>query len=72
MAERDAEIARLEARIAALEARPIADDLDWLKNSDVWKRAKFAASPGWRNANIIFVFIGFSGFIIAFIFACLR
>jgi hypothetical protein len=45
MADQNAEILKLEARIVELEARPAATDLDWLKNSHVWKRAEFAANP---------------------------
>jgi hypothetical protein len=72
MAERDTEIAELKARIAALEARPSAGDLDWLKTSNVWKRAEFAASPGWLKFNVIGVCCGFGVFILAFIVAGLR
>lgn len=72
MAERDTEIDELKARIAELEARPIAEDLDWLKNSDVWKRAQFAASPGWRNANIIFIGLGLSAFLVYAVIAFTR
>ena len=72
MAERDAEIAELKARIASLEARPATTDLDWVKNSHVWKRAQFAASPGWLKFNVIGVAVGWSFFISAFIYAGLK
>ena len=72
MAERDAEIAELKARISDLEARPDTGDLAWLKNSNVWKRAEFAASPGWLKANVVFVGVIWGGFILAFIIACVR
>ena len=59
MAERDTEILALKAQIAALEARPTSTDLDWLKNSEVWKRAEFNAQPIWRymiRAFVAFMF----------------
>ena len=64
MAERDTEIDELKARIVELEARPPAGDLDWLKQSNVWKRAEFAASSGWFKANVVFVGIIWGGFIL--------
>lgn len=72
MPERDTEIAELKARIADLESRPDNGDLAWLKNSNVWKRAEFAASPGWFKFNAIGVAVGFGAFILAFIIACVR
>ena len=66
MAERDAEIAALKAQIAALEARPSAQDLDWLKTSNVWKRAELAASPGWLKLNVVFLAFIFGIIIIGF------
>ena len=71
MADQD-EIAELKARIADLEARPSAGDLDWLKNSNVWKRAQFAASPGWLTANVIFVGLIWGGIILTFVIGILR
>lgn len=53
MTERDTEIDELKARVAELEARPTADDLEWLKQSNTWKRAEFTASPGWLKFNVI-------------------
>ena len=64
MAERDTEIDELKARIVELEARPSASDLDWLKQSNVWKRAEFAASPGWFKFNVIGLMVIFGGFIL--------
>ena len=72
MAERDPEISRLEARIAELEARPSAGDLDWLKNSNVWRRAQFATSLGWVRFNVIGVAGGWGLFILYFIFDVTR
>lgn len=72
MADRDTEIAELKARIAALEARPSAGNLDWLKTSNVWKRAEMAANPRWIKANTIIVLGGFAAFFISIIIACLR
>jgi hypothetical protein len=69
MADRDTEIAELKARIAALEARPSAGDLDWLKKSNVWKRAEFAASPGWLKFNVIGLAVIFGGFLLSIVFA---
>ncbi|MBA3895933.1 MAG: hypothetical protein H0X36_02085 [Sphingomonadaceae bacterium] len=64
MAERDTEIAELKARIADLEARPSPGDLDWLKSSHVWKRAQFAASPGWLKFNVIGVAVIWGGMLL--------
>ncbi len=72
MAERDTEIDELKARIAALEARPSAGDLNWLKNSHVWKRAQFAASPGWLKFNVVGVAVIWGGFILYYIIGVLR
>ena len=72
MADRDTEIAELKAQIAALEARPSGADLEWLKNSNVWKRAELAASPRWLKANAIFVLSIWGSFFIALIYACVR
>jgi hypothetical protein len=66
MTERDFEVSELKARIAELEARPTKSDLDWLKNSNVWKRAEFAASPGWLKLNIIGIAIIWGGIILFF------
>ena len=55
MADRDTEILALKAQIAALEARPPAGDLDWLKNSRVMRRAEFAVSPFWMKVNVLFI-----------------
>ena len=65
MAERDAEIAELKARIASLEARPATTDLDWLRNSNVFKRAELATSPAFMRLNKIIVLGG-----IFLIFVC--
>lgn len=72
MADRDTEIAQLKAQIAALEARPGGADLEWLKNSNVWKRAELAASPRWLKANVIFVSIIWGGFIVDFLYVVYR
>ena len=72
MAERDAEIAELKAKVAALEARPVNTDLDWLKNSHVWKRAQFAASPGWVKFNVIGVAVIWGVFILMFVVSMFR
>ncbi len=69
MADRDTEIAELKARIAALEARPSAADLEWLKTSNVWKRAEMAANPRWLKANAIIVWGGIGAFVISIIIA---
>ena len=61
MTERDTEIEELKARIAELEARPQDNDFEWLKQSNVWKRAEFAASPGWFKFNVIGLVIIFGG-----------
>lgn len=71
MDERDTEIAELKARIADLEARPGADDLSWLKNSNVWKRAEFAASPKWLKANVVFVGLLWGGFVLVFVWGAI-
>lgn len=62
MAERDAELADLRAKVAMLEARSPSTDLDWLKNSEVWKRAEYNARPIWR-----YLIRGF----VAFMFFCI-
>lgn len=72
MAERDTEIAELKARIASLEARPATTDLDWAKNSNTWKIAQFASSPGWIKFNVIGVAVGWGIFILALIYAGLK
>ena len=72
MAERDTEIDELKARIVELEARPPAGDLDWLKQSNVWKRAEFAASPGWLKFNVIGLMVIFGGFIAYFVVVALQ
>lgn len=59
MAEHDDELTMLKARVAELEARPSTTDLDWLKNSQVWKRAEFAVSPIWTKINLLFIGIVF-------------
>ena len=72
MAERDAEIAELKARIASLEARPANTDLDWVKNSNTWKIAQFASSPGWIKFNVIGVAVIWGIFILGIIIAIIR
>jgi hypothetical protein len=69
MAERDFEVSELKARIAELEARPTKSNLDWLKNSNVWKRAEFAASPKWLKMNLIGIGTIWGLFILYFIAA---
>lgn len=64
MAERDDELMLLKARVAELEARPSATDLDWLKNSNVWRRAQFATSPGWVRFNVTGIAVGWGLFIL--------
>ena len=64
MPERDTEIDELKARIAELEARPQAGDFEWLRQSNVWKRAEFAASPGWFKFTVVGVMVIFGGFIL--------
>ena len=66
MAERDIEIADLKARIADLEARPTAQDIDWLKNSNVWRRAELAASPQWFKVNLLIMAVLLGILIFAF------
>ena len=65
MADQD-EIAELKARIADLEARPSAGDLDWLKNSHTFKyqEAIHNSKSAWRLLIIFLVVIAIS-FIIA-------
>lgn len=72
MAERDDELTQLKARVAELEARPSSGDLDWLKNSHVWRRAQFAASPGWVRFNVIGIAIGWGLFILYFAYDLVR
>ena len=72
MAERDAEIAELKARIASLEARPATTDLDWVKNSNAWKIAQFASSPGWIKFNVIGIAVGFGIFFLMFVVSMFR
>lgn len=72
MAERDTEIAELKARIASLEARPSTTNLDWVKNSNTWKLAQFASSPGWIKFNVIGVAAIWSVFAILFIVSMIR
>ena len=72
MAERDTEIAELKARIASLEERPATTDMDWLKNSHVWKRAQFAASPGWLKFNVIGIAVIWGALILTFIVGIIR
>ena len=72
MAERDAEIAELKARIASLEARPANTDLDWVKNSNTWKIAQFASSPGWIKFNVIGIAVGFGIFFLLFVVGIIR
>ena len=72
MAERDTEIAELKARIASLEARPTGTDLDWFKNSNAWKIAQFATSPGWIKFNVIGIALIFGSFFLAFVIAFVR
>ena len=72
MAERDDELTQLKARVAELEARPSAGDLDWLKNSHVWRRAQFAASPGWVRFNVIGIAIGWGAFILYAVISVIR
>jgi hypothetical protein len=72
MPERDLEVSELKARIAELESRPTTSDLNWLKNSNVWKRAEFAASPKWLKINLIGIGIIWGAFILAFVLAGLR
>lgn len=72
MAERDAEIAELKARIASLEARPANTDLDWVKNSNTWKIAQFASSPGWIKFNVIGIAVIWGVFILMFVVSMFR
>lgn len=58
MAERDDELMQLKARVAELEARPSSSDLEWLKNSNVFKRAELATSPTFIRLNAIIVLGG--------------
>lgn len=67
MADRNTEIDELKARIVELEARPPSSDLDWLKQSSVWKRAEFAASPGWLKFNVIAVAVIWGFIILIFV-----
>lgn len=66
MADRDTEIAELKARIADLEARPSAGDLDWLKDSHTFKYQEALHNPksAWRLLVIMAV-IGLVVFIVA-------
>jgi hypothetical protein len=64
MAEQDPQISKIEARITELEARPSAGDLDWLKNSNTFKRAEIATSPAFIRLNAIIVFGGIGLFFI--------
>lgn len=63
MAERDDELTQLKARVAELEARPSAE-LDWLKNSNVFKRAELATSRAFIRLN---AFIVLGGIFVIFI-----
>lgn len=72
MAERDTDIAELKARIASLEARPSTTDLEWVKNSNTWKLAQFATSPGWIKFNVIGVAAGWGILILGIVIAVIR
>ena len=72
MPDCDSELAQLRARVAELEARPAAADMDWFKNSNVWKIAQFASSTGWIKFNVIGVAAIWGFFILAFVYAGLK
>ena len=59
MSDRDTELEQLKARVAELEAQPQSNDLDWLRKSNVFKRAELATSPTFLRWNAIIVGIFF-------------
>ena len=58
MSDRDTELEQLKARVAELEARPSAGDLEWLRKSNVFKRAEMACNPTFVRWNAIIVLGG--------------
>ena len=72
MAERDAEIAELKARIASLEARPATTDLDWLKNSSSFQLAEKMTSPQTRRNGIIAVSFFWGVLVLGIVIAIIR
>lgn len=62
MSDNELEIDQLKARIAELEARPQPSDLEWLRNSNSFKRAERATSPEILKLNRQIVLGGIFGF----------
>ena len=62
MADRNDELMQLKARVAELEARPAGPDLEWLRNSSVFKRAERATRPAFIRLNAIIVLGGMALF----------
>ncbi|MBC7603149.1 MAG: hypothetical protein H7255_10900 [Ramlibacter sp.] len=62
MSDRDTELEQLKARVAELEAQPQSNDLEWLRTSNVFKRAELATNPTFLRWNAIIVLGGIALF----------